>query len=81
MNTSNYLNNLISEKSNIHMDTICEVAGASGMNFIPLSIVVDFIENLDSKNQAKAVSNLTAIDFHNGDVMHFFNYIAKFIAK
>ena len=82
MTTRNYLNNLISEKANISMETICEVAGKEwGMNYIPLHIIVDTICNMDKVNQNKCVSNLTAIDFKNGDVMHFFTYIAKFIAK
>lgn len=79
--TKQYLSNLISEKANISMDTVIEVAGESGMNFIPLECIVEFILNLDKVNQRKCVSNLTAIDFKNGDVMHFFKYIGKYLAK
>ena len=82
MTTRNYLNNLISEKANISMETTIEVEGKEwGLNIIPLHIIVDTICNMDKVNQNKCVSNLTAIDFKNGDVMHFFTYIAKFIAK
>lgn len=77
----NYLNTLILEKG-ISNETIIEVEGPQwGLNFIPLQIVLDFLISTDKETQAKAKSNLIKIDFHNGDVMHFFKYIAKFIAK
>tara|TARA_R100000935_G_scaffold25122_1_gene44808 strand:- start:206 stop:442 length:237 start_codon:yes stop_codon:yes gene_type:complete len=77
----NYLNTLISEKG-LSRETIIEVEGKDwGMNFIPLGIVVDFINDSGDSNKSKAINNLTMIDFKGGDVMHFFKYIAKFIAK
>ena len=77
----NYLNLLILEKG-ISNETIIEVEGPEwGLNFIPLQIVLDFLISTDKETQAKAKKNLMKIDFHNGDVMHFFKYIAKFIAK
>ncbi len=82
MTTRNYLTNLIEEKANISMDTVIEVEGKEwGLNIIPLETIVETICNMDTATQKKCVSNLTMIDFKNGDVMHFFTYIAKFIAK
>tara|TARA_R110000744_G_scaffold104220_1_gene199642 strand:+ start:5797 stop:6114 length:318 start_codon:yes stop_codon:yes gene_type:complete len=76
----NYLNTLISEK-NLNIDQIIEVEGAQwGTNFIPLSSVVEFIDAQDANVQNKIKSNLIKIDFYNGDVMHFFTYIAKGMA-
>lgn len=76
-----YLNTLLEEKG-ISQETIIEVQGDEwGTNFIPLSVVVDFLSSADSSTQATAKNHLVKIDFHNGDVMHFFTYLAKFIAK
>lgn len=77
----NYLNTLISEK-NINTEMILEVEGAEwGTNFIPLQVVIDFLLSADKGTQDKAKTNLIKIDFANGDVMHFFKYIAAFLAK
>lgn len=77
----NYLNTLLEEKG-ISQETVIEVQGQEwGTNFIPLSIVVDFLSNANESTQSTAKNNLVKIDFHNGDIMHFFTYIAKFIAK
>ena len=76
----NYLNTWLTAKG-IALDTMCEVDGDSGINFIPLEIIVDFMCKMSADTQAKAKTNLVKIDFHNGDVMHFFDYVAKVIAK
>jgi hypothetical protein len=76
-----YLNTLLKEKG-ISQETIIEVQGQEwGTNFIPLSIVIDFLSNANKTTQLNAKNNLIKIDFYNGDIMHFFTYIAKFIAK
>ncbi len=76
----NYLNDLISEKG-LNKETIIEVEGASGTNFIPLGVVVEHILIVNSTEQAKITKTLVKIDFHNGDVMHFFTYLAQAIAR
>lgn len=75
-----YLNTLLQEKG-IDQETIIEVEGKSGMNFIPLAIVVDFISTAVPMVQEHAKNELTKIDFHNGDVMHYFKFIAGYLAK
>tara|TARA_R110000822_G_scaffold46670_1_gene124160 strand:+ start:454 stop:690 length:237 start_codon:yes stop_codon:yes gene_type:complete len=76
----NYLNDLISEKG-LNKETIIELEGASGTNFIPLGVVVEHILIANSTEQAKIKKTLVKIDFHNGDVMHFFAYLAQAIAR
>ena len=77
----NYLNNLISEKSNISMNTEIEVEGNSGTNFMTVGIVVEHIL-IAPKSEQDAIKNmLVKIDFHNGDVLHFFKHLAGAIAK
>ena len=82
MNISNYLNNLISEKANISMDTVIEVEGQDwGTNFIPLECVVEYILSSGGANQQAVMNKLTIIDFANVDLMHFFKHVASFMAK
>jgi len=77
----NYLNTLLEEKG-LSLDTVIEAEGKEwGVNYIPLAIVVDFLATADKNTQATAKNNLVKIDFHNGDVMHFFKYVANFLAK
>tara|TARA_R110002050_G_scaffold18260_7_gene53460 strand:- start:526 stop:759 length:234 start_codon:yes stop_codon:yes gene_type:complete len=75
-----YLNTLISEK-NINTETIFEVEGESGTNFIPLAVVIEYISTMPESMQDKVRTKLVQIDFHNGNVLNFFEYIAKYIAK
>ena len=76
----NYLNTLLEEKG-ISQDTVLEVTGSEwGTNFMPISVVVDFVSNLDTNTQNKIKDTLVKIDFHNGDVLDFITYIAKGIA-
>lgn len=77
---TNYLNTLISEK-NINIETIIEVEGQSGTNFIPLGVIVEHIEIAPAHEQNQIKNTLVKIDFHNGDIMHFFTYLAQAIAR
>lgn len=74
-----YLNNLIEEKG-LDTEEIIEVEGASGTNFIPLGVVVEHILIAPDHEQKQIRNILVKIDFQNGDVMHFFNHLAKAIA-
>ena len=76
----NYFRTLVQEKG-IDLETIIEVEGESGVNFIPLEMVIIFLEGGSRTAQRDAERHLTRIDFHNGDVMHFFKHIAKFMAR
>ena len=75
----NYLNALISEKG-LNTEATIEVEGNSGTNFIPLGVVIEHILIANSTEQAQIKNTLVKIDFHNGDVMHFFKHVAKFMA-
>ena len=76
-----YLQNLIDEK-NISWQHTFEVEGDIwGVNYIPLEVVVEHILIAPKQQQQEIRNTLVAIDFHNGDVLHFFNHLAKAIAK
>ena len=73
----NYLNNLLDEKG-LENATI-QIEGV--INDIEVSDVVNFICSLDSITQNSIKRKLVEIDFQNGDVMHFFKYIAEGMVK
>jgi len=78
----NYLETLIEEKGLDLHATIIEVEGEEwGLNIIELGAVVDYIMASGPANQAKVKDTLVKIDVMNGDVMHFFKFLAKFMAR
>ena len=74
-----YLNNLLNEKG-INRDLHLEIEGNSGLNIIPLDVVVEAIINTNKAEQDKIRNTLVMIDFKNGDVMHFIKHLAQAIA-
>ena len=75
-----YLNTLLEEKG-ISQERVLEVNGSEwGTNFMPISVIVDFLSNLDKETQKKVKNTFVKIDFHNGDIVDFLNHIAKGIA-
>ncbi len=79
MNIKTYLETLISEK-NIDMEQRIEVEGPSGLNSMPLQMIVDAIVNTCKEEQANIKKTLVMIDFKNGDIMHFFKHLAGALA-
>ena len=74
-----YINNLISEKG-LDLETRIEVEGQSGTNSIPLQFVIDGIIATNEQEQQQIRNTLVKIDFHNGDIMHFFKHLAQALA-
>ena len=76
-----YLETLLKEKG-ISLDTVLEAEGNDwGTNFIPMRTIIEFMVAQPKETQNKMKSNLVKIDFHAGDIMHFFQYTADFLAK
>ena len=75
-----YLNNLISEKANINMDTEIQVEGPSGTNFMSVQVVVEHILIASKKEQEGIRTMLVRIDFHNACVLDYFKHLAQAIA-
>ncbi len=69
---------LVSEKG--VADRTIEVEGPSGLNIMPMEVLTDAIKSAPKAEQASIKNTLVMIDFKNGDVMHFFNHLAKAIA-
>jgi len=74
-----YLNNLLNEKG-INRELHLDIEGNSGLNIIPLQIVVDAIINTNKEEQNQIKKTLVMIDFKNGDVMHYIKHLAQAIA-
>jgi hypothetical protein len=74
-----YLETLLSEKG-IDIETPIEVEGESGTNFMSVKIVVEAICSTTKQEQDKIKDTIVIIDFKNGDLMHYFNHLAKAIA-
>tara|TARA_R100001244_G_scaffold52666_2_gene45762 strand:+ start:2185 stop:2421 length:237 start_codon:yes stop_codon:yes gene_type:complete len=76
----NYIYTLAEEKG-LNLLNEIEVQGESGLNIIPLGVVIEHILIAPQIEQNMIKKTLVKIDFHNGDVMHFFKYLAQAIAK
>jgi hypothetical protein len=76
-NISTYLTNLITEKG---QDIYAEVEreGHFGLTWKHL---IDFCEQINPKDQSKIIENCTIIDFKNGDVFHFLNFLIDGMIK
>ena len=79
MKFANWIDTFLSEK-NIDTERTIEIEGASGLNVMPLEIVIDAIKNTSATEQAQIKNTIIRIDFKNGDVMHFFKHLAHAIA-
>lgn len=73
-----YLTNLIAEKG---LEDELMTVDTSGTDYVSVHIttrdVVNFILGLPQEVQLSIRKTLIQIDFHNGDIMHFLNYIAQ----
>ncbi len=80
MTFNKWIDTLIEEKG-LNLGHVFEVDGPVwGMNMIPLESVVEQIKTFPPQTQKLAKNKLVGIDFANGDVMHFFKYIAEKMA-
>lgn len=68
------------KEKELDTDHVFEVEGASGLNFVPLAVVVEHIKIATRQEQAQIKNVLVRIDFVNGNVMRFFEHLARAIA-
>lgn len=50
-------------------------------HLIPLAVVIEAAKGASCVEQAQIKKTFVMIDFQNGDVMHFFEYLAKGLAR
>ena len=74
-----WIDRFVQEKE-LDIEHVFEVEGESGLNFIPLAVVIEHVKIATKREQAQVESMLVKIDFTNRDPMHFFNHLAQAIA-
>lgn len=78
---NSWLDTFVEEKG-LDVEHRFDVEGPEwGWNSIPLSVVIDTAKNTTPAEQAEIKKQLVAIDFKNGDAMHFFEFLAKQLAR
>jgi hypothetical protein len=48
-----------------------------GGHFVPMEVLIEFISSLDKPTQEQILKTLIMIDFKNGNILHFLEYITK----
>lgn len=74
-----WLETLLDEKG-IDRQTYLEVEGKSGLNIIPVQIVINAIAAAPASEKKAIKHNLVKIDFCNGDVLDYIRHLAQAIA-
>lgn len=82
MTFSKWLNTFVDEKG-LDRDHVFEVNGSEewGTNYIPLECVLEACIHMHVNDQAKIKDKIVQIDFRNGNVMDFFEYLANGLAQ
>jgi hypothetical protein len=75
-----WLDTLIAEKG-IDTEQTLQVEGESGLNMIPVGCVIEAIQGAGSVEQQQIKNTLVAIDFKNGDILHFIRHLAQALAQ
>lgn len=80
MSFASWLNTLVREK-NLDTELIIEKEGPSGLNLIPLGVVLQAIKNAPAHERAGIKNMLVRIDFRNGSVLDYFKHLAGALAQ
>lgn len=76
-----WLDTFVEEKG-IDQEMTFEVYGDEwGWNLIPLGAVVEYLKHCDAGTQAAFKNKAVQIDFKNGKLVPFFEYLAKGLAQ
>lgn len=71
-----YIDTLIEEKG-IDTETAFEFENENGFNLMTYAVVVNYIKNTSKQNQEKIKKTLTMIDFKNGKIEDFIEFLGK----
>lgn len=72
---------LFIEEKGIDVEHTFEVEGASGTNWIPVGCLIEALKAAPASEQDAVQRKIVQIDFRNGDVLDFFKYPARAIAR
>ncbi|MBK9300935.1 MAG: hypothetical protein IPN14_10075 [Bacteroidetes bacterium] len=73
-----YLRRLLDEKG-VSQDYVFTIDTDDywGHHIIPMEVLIEFIDNMDPRTQTQIKQKLVLIDFKNGDVLHFLEFITR----
>jgi hypothetical protein len=76
--TEKYLRTLLNEKgiSEEYVFTL-DTDDFWGHHIVQMEVVIEFISNLDPKTQNQIKDTLVKIDFMNGDILHYLEFITR----
>ena len=75
-----YLEILLKEKNINTEDEEFHIKGESGINIMPLGVIIEHILITTKEEQNKIKNVLIEIDYKNGDILHFFEHLGKALA-
>ena len=61
-------------------DKVFEFNTDKGWNYIPIGVIQEYISQYDPTVKKAVRDKLALIDFHNGNICHFLEYIVSYIA-
>lgn len=79
MDFTAWLDTFVGEKE-LDTERLFEIEGESGLNIIPLGVVLEHIKIAPQNEQAAIKRMIVRIDFVNGDVTDYFRHLAQAIA-
>lgn len=77
---SRWLDTFIEEKG-IDTERVIEVQGPSGMNSIPVAVLIEHMHQANAAEQMLLHDRLVRLDFYNQPIMPFLEHLANAIAK
>mgnify|MGYP001297475073 FL=1 len=69
------------EEKGIDTGFTFEFDEAGMFHLVETAVVIDWVKKLDPETKAKIKNNFVKIDFVNGNVMHFMEFMAKGMIK
>ena len=75
-----WIDTFLQEKE-IDLESILEVPGPSGTNWIPVGALVEMMKGAPKHEQQGIKSMIVRIDFANGDVLDYFKHLAQAVAR
>ena len=75
-----WIDTFLQEKE-IALESILEVTGPSGTNWIPVGALVEMMKGAPKYEQQGIKSMIVRIDFANGDVLDYFKHLAQAVAR
>ena len=71
-----WLDTFVLEKQ-IDINTEFTVESSGVIHFVSFGLLIDFIKMQPEETKVKTKNSIVYLDFHNSDVLDFFNHMAK----